>query len=516
MKQTIIRFLRIGVGIASTDVEYADSTSHTEAPTSGWQTTAPKWVSGHFVWSRTHIYYTDGRERLSDPVCLPTGKGIASIVEQYYKSTSSTRCTGGSWSNTAPTWQTGYYIFTRSVISYTDGTSSTTQPICATGSKGDKGEQGDPGKDGNDGMDGKDGADGQDAVTITMTIPAIVHHKTANSTRYSSLAKVFEGSEQVNFTYSIDNSVEGLTVTSVPRGKSRYFYFEIAGGAIVNTSVKISIYYDNIEYTRYVPVTTVSDGEQGKPGDKGDRGAVLRGPQLWTNCGEGYCFEAGEDGKEWKDTVIYNNSTYSCIKSHVKTTTNYPGSDEDINNGYWRVGSPIELIVANIIMSRYQLVKNLGVETIEMRDAEGNVIFQAKDGNVLANKGTFNNVDVSGTFFSRDPKTWNEIEIDAYNGGLTMRGPSNVDDDNNDLPSGSATLKDLLKIYFDVDADSLSRYALMKLFGKDNNYYASLDANGEIRLSTYTGSIAISADRIYYADKTTGKTYDKNWSDLLK
>lgn len=39
----MIKFLRVGVGISNTDVEYADSTSNSIAPTSGWQTYAPAW-----------------------------------------------------------------------------------------------------------------------------------------------------------------------------------------------------------------------------------------------------------------------------------------------------------------------------------------------------------------------------------------------------------------------------------------------------------------------------------------
>lgn len=91
-----IRFLRIGVGISDTDVEYADSTSSTVAPTTGWQTTAPKWQNGHFIWSRTRIYYSNGQEKISNPVCLPSGKGVVSIVEQYYQSASSSILTGGT------------------------------------------------------------------------------------------------------------------------------------------------------------------------------------------------------------------------------------------------------------------------------------------------------------------------------------------------------------------------------------------------------------------------------------
>ena len=140
-KNVVIRFNRIGVGISNTDVEYADSTSNKTAPTSGWQTNAPAWQNGHYIWTRTHIYYTNGSEKLSEPVCLPSGKGIAKIEEWYYLSSSATSLAGGSWvKDKAPTWKNGYYIWTKSVITYTDGTSSSTSPICTTGSQGEKGK----------------------------------------------------------------------------------------------------------------------------------------------------------------------------------------------------------------------------------------------------------------------------------------------------------------------------------------------------------------------------------------
>lgn len=269
----LIRFLRIGVGISDTDVEYADSTSSTVAPTTGWQTTAPKWQNGHFIWSRTRIYYTNGLEKVSNPVCLPSGKGVVSIVEQYYQSSSSSSLTGGTWvSNKAPAYVEDKFIWTRSVITYTDGSCTATDAVCVTGSKGDKGDK----------------------------------------------------------------------------------------------------------------------------GDKGSTGSVLRGPQLWNTCINGYIFEAGGEGEDWKDSVLYNGNTYSCIKTHVKTADNYPGSEADQNNHYWRLGQSIELLIAHIILTQYQMVENLGVRTIEMKDKDGNIVFKAKDGDLVCKGGIFQNVSVSG------------------------------------------------------------------------------------------------------------------------
>lgn len=145
-----------GVGINTVDVEYAKSSSNTTAPTSGWQTTAPAWEDGKYIWSRTKTVLTDGSTEYTKAVCITGGKGatgstgvgVKSIVEQYYLSSSPTSQTGGSWSTTRPTWKDGWYIWTRSVITYTNGTSTTTAAICVTGGKGETGDKGDKGDKG--------------------------------------------------------------------------------------------------------------------------------------------------------------------------------------------------------------------------------------------------------------------------------------------------------------------------------------------------------------------------------
>ncbi|WP_278815009.1 hypothetical protein [Leyella stercorea] len=148
----VINFRRSGVGISNTDVEYAESTSNTSAPTAGWQTTAPKWRKGYYIWTRTHVYYTNGKEKITTPMCLSTAKSIDRIEECYYSSTSSTAITGGEWiKGQAPKWVNGRYIWTKSIIYYSDGTSEETAPICVTGAQGPQGPQGEPGKDGKDG-----------------------------------------------------------------------------------------------------------------------------------------------------------------------------------------------------------------------------------------------------------------------------------------------------------------------------------------------------------------------------
>ena len=152
-----------------------------------------------------------------------------------------------------------------------------------------------------------------------------------------------------------------------------------------------------------------------RKGDKGEQGATLRGPQAWSDCATGYAFQAGGAGDEWKDVVLYNNQYYVCKVSHTKTSSNYPGSTAANNSGLWQLGDNIELVATKILLATYALVENLGVTAIDMKDANGNVLFQAKDGTVQCKTGVFNNIHVqsgqiagfkvSGNGLTNDPFT---------------------------------------------------------------------------------------------------------------
>ena len=59
-----------------------------------------------------------------------TGKGISSIKNQYYLSTSNTeQVDGDSWTDTVPTYISGRYYWTRSYIVWSDNTNTTTNPV---------------------------------------------------------------------------------------------------------------------------------------------------------------------------------------------------------------------------------------------------------------------------------------------------------------------------------------------------------------------------------------------------
>lgn len=133
--------------ITKVDVMYALSSSSTIAPTSGWQTTAPQWQSGKYMWQKTVTTYADKSTEESEPTCISgangkngtngtngkDGVGIKAIEEQYYLSSSNTAQTDGSWKKTQDAWSEGKYIWTRTKITWTDNTTTYTDPILATG-----------------------------------------------------------------------------------------------------------------------------------------------------------------------------------------------------------------------------------------------------------------------------------------------------------------------------------------------------------------------------------------------
>ena len=234
--------------VVSVDVEYYLSTSATSLTGGSWSTTAPTWANGKYMWSRTVTVDGAGNKTYSpsqNGVCIAgakgdtgakgdkgdtggtgaAGKGVTSIVEQYYKSTSATSLAGGSWSTTYPGWESGKYIWTRSVITYTDNTTSTTTAVCVTGTKGDTGAKGDKGDTGVAGKGVKSSSVTYQASTSGTTIPT------------------------------------GTWSTTIP---------SVAAGSFLWTKTVIT-YTDNTTTTSY------SVGKMGSNGSKGDTGATGKG-----------------------------------------------------------------------------------------------------------------------------------------------------------------------------------------------------------------------------------------------
>lgn len=313
--------------IETVDVEYYLSTSPTSLSGGSWSTTAPTWTNGKYMWMRTKI--TDGAGNVTyspdkNGTCITgatgatgsSGKGISSIVEEYYQSTSATTLSGGSWSTTPPTWVDGKYIWTRSVITYTDNTVKRTEGICATGQKGDKGEKGDAGprglqglqgEKGEQGIQGPKGADGASGATSYFHIK---YSSVANPTSSSQLTETPSTYIGTYVDFSPDDSTDPKKYTwsrfegaqgpkgeqGIPGigvdGKTSYLHIAYANSSDGKTGFSVGDSANKMfigQYTDFSPNDSTdpskykwtlikgAPGPQGPQGVQGDTGP--RGPQ---------------------------------------------------------------------------------------------------------------------------------------------------------------------------------------------------------------------------------------------
>lgn len=360
-----------GVGISNTDVLYAISSSNTIAPTSGWQTTAPAWKDGYYIWSKTKVVYTDGNIVYTDAACITggkgeTGNGISSIIEQYYLSSSATSLLNGSWSNSRPTWKNGWYIWTRSVINYTNGNSITTEAICVTGEKGETGD---------DGING-DYFEYRYAVNGSRSTPPSLSKTSRNPSGWST------------------------TVPTV--GNLQYLWFTVA---------KINGETNSLIQNWSTPARqTPYDGVDGRNGDTGPT-MVYRGVYGSSKVYYGTSKRV--------DAVKYNGHYYvarvdagNSFQNHVPTDT-----------AYWNdFGAEFESIATNLLLAE-------GANIGDWFMSGGKIVSTLLDGNKIILDASMARILIessrSGGDYSESQYQGSKITIDANNGLIEARSKSN-------------------------------------------------------------------------------------------
>lgn len=133
-----------GRGVASTTVEYQASTSGTTVPTGAWGKEIPTVAAGSYLWTRTTTNYTSGTPTIGYSVARMgvngakgdkgnDGKGIKSTEVTYQIWANGTSTPTGTWSSTPPkTTADKPYLWTRTVITYSDNTQSTSYSVGST------------------------------------------------------------------------------------------------------------------------------------------------------------------------------------------------------------------------------------------------------------------------------------------------------------------------------------------------------------------------------------------------
>ena len=127
-----------GKGIASAVVTYRAGASGTTPPEGTWSNTIPTVDPGEYLWTKTVTTYTDGNSTTAYSVGLmgqngASGTGIASTEVTYQAHSSQTSVPTGEWSSSVPTLSAALpYLWTRTVIMYTDDTTSTAYSVGST------------------------------------------------------------------------------------------------------------------------------------------------------------------------------------------------------------------------------------------------------------------------------------------------------------------------------------------------------------------------------------------------
>lgn len=154
-----------GKGVKSTAITYQASSSGTTIPTGTWGSDIPSVSAGQYLWTKTTITYTDNSTSNSYSVGMmgatgakgdtgATGKGVKSTEVTYQAGSSGTTAPTGTWSSTVPSASAGQFVWTKTVITYTDNSTTTSYSV---------------GKIGNTGAKGDTGAAGADAITLAVT-----------------------------------------------------------------------------------------------------------------------------------------------------------------------------------------------------------------------------------------------------------------------------------------------------------------------------------------------------------
>lgn len=132
------------VKITAKSVTYQASTSGTTTPTGAWVANPPTVDKGQYLWTKTVVTYSDGNSTTAYSIAYQgtngtngqngsDGRGVKSTEISYQIWTNGTSTPNGTWSTSVPdTTADKPYLWTRTVITYTDDTKSTSYSVGST------------------------------------------------------------------------------------------------------------------------------------------------------------------------------------------------------------------------------------------------------------------------------------------------------------------------------------------------------------------------------------------------
>lgn len=279
-----------------------------------------------------------------------SGRSITDSETTYQASNSGTVAPTGTWSKTPPNVAENQYLWTRTIYTYSDNTTSTTYSIGKMGAKGEQGAKGETGATGPQGEKGATGPQGPQGEQGIQGPKGASGDTTYFHIKYSSVAKPTTASQMtetpstyigtyVDFTEADssdpskytwarfqglqgEKGTQGIAGTNGIDGKTSYLHIKYSndGGKTFtsNSGETVGDYIGTCtDYNLNDPTTVASytwvriKGDTGATGAKGDTGATgPQGPQ-------GEKGNTGATGNGIKSTAI----TYQVSSSGTTVPT---------------------------------------------------------------------------------------------------------------------------------------------------------------------------------------------------
>lgn len=179
------------VTVSSTSITYQVGASGTTKPTGEWSATIPTVAKGQYLWTKTVVKYSDGKSTEAYSVSYQGTNGqngqngtsvtVSSTSVTYQVSSSGTTTPTGTWGTSVPSVPNGQFLWTKTVVTYSDGKSTTSYSVSYKGTNG------------------TDGTNGKDAITVTITSSNGTIFKN-NSGSTVLTAHVFKGAVEQSIT----------------------------------------------------------------------------------------------------------------------------------------------------------------------------------------------------------------------------------------------------------------------------------------------------------------------------
>ena len=270
----------------------------------------------------------------------PTGNGIKSTAITYQVSSSGTAVPTGTWSGSVPSTSAGQYLWTRTITTYTNNTTTTSYSVSRNGSNGAKGETGATGPQ------GEKGAKGNDGVSPTVSI-----------SKSGTVTTITITDKNGTHTQTVNDGTNGTAGKAGADGKTPYFHVKYSndGGKTFtsNSGEDVGTYIGTCtDYNQADPTTVGSytwariKGETGATGAKGETGAT--GPQ-------GPQGNIGPTGNGIKSTAI----TYQVSSSGTAVPTGtWSGSVPSTSAGQYLWTRTITTYTNNTTTTSYSVSRN--------------------------------------------------------------------------------------------------------------------------------------------------------------